>query len=1013
MVTTLDLSEWGDNLTVDLQASPPYYETTGDQSSREELVSTASTTYAIRTVYGDASHDNAIIGSAQGDSLYGGAGANAINGMCGNDFMTVGHYESESNSYHLGAISLDDIVSGGNGTDTLAFDGASGSTPLDNVTSIEYIQLGSSAVNIQTTPDALVDAGATLTLDGSLSSQVTFWANNDTNSHFYLIGGSGDDYLKGSGLADTLFGGAGNDCLSGLGGDDTIFGTGGGNDTLLGGDGNDRFSLGTDLTGSDEINGGDGADSLYFTDNGTGSDELTNVTGIEHIILGNANTHIVYSPSETGTITINGSAITAANTLNYNGADATQYQHIIGGAGSDSITGGSGNDTLEGGAGADTLNGGSGVNMLSYASSTAGVNVNLSTNMASGGHADGDVLTSGSFHGVIGGSGNDTLIGTRHNERFEGGAGNDRIDGSGGADTGAGIGVDTIMGGAGNDTIVISTPVGAGSIYNGEAGTDTLELQTTAIFTAASVSGIEVIYFASAGKTATFGVAQMGAWTLSTFDPGSASTLGITGTAGNDVIDLTTLTLGTNWGLSGNVIAIQAGLGDDLIRASASAEYIAGGEGFDTLDYSGSTAGVSVNLQTASVAGGYANNDSISGIAAVIGSDFADTLAGSDDSTNALYGGGGNDSFIMSTYLEAEDTVSGGDGTDTLTFTYNGGDVLTNVTGIEHITLGDAATTLVGHDTLADYLSTFTLDATALSGGNNLDWDGTFIANFRQHVIGSAASDTIVGGSSHDTLLGGAGKDWLEGGAGCDSLDGGGNDELQRELDIASYENEEYAINANLFTGRVTGGGYTDTISGIEGIRGTTLGDTFVGDSGWVNLFFDGGGSDSYDGNSEHDPDEDTGFDIVSYHYATAGITAIMIGTSGSVTLGGNVDTLTDIDMIWATPYDDLLTGGEGDEEFMPGEGDDVVDGGGSEDWDSVTYWALDSGVNVTWVTDHWQVTDPDVNWTDTLTNIEAIEGSAGDDSFTGSNNNDHFSGWAGADAFDGGNGMDTVSYEE
>src|SRR4051812_27099274 len=49
-----------------------------------------------------------------------------------------------------------------------------------------------------------------------------------------LFGGAGNDTLIGGSGNDELFGGAGNDILEGKGGDDLLFG-GAGNDTLIGG----------------------------------------------------------------------------------------------------------------------------------------------------------------------------------------------------------------------------------------------------------------------------------------------------------------------------------------------------------------------------------------------------------------------------------------------------------------------------------------------------------------------------------------------------------------------------------------------------------------------------------------------------------------------------------------------------------------------------------------------------------------------------------------------------------
>lgn len=146
---------------------------------------------------------------------------------------------------------------------------------------------------------------------------------------------------------------------------------------------------------------------------------------------------------------------------------------LVGGAGNDSLVGGSGNDTLEGGAGADTFvetdGTGGGIDELSYASDTQGVNVNLATGAASGGHAQGDVFAGQQFENLRGGSGNDTLTGSTHRDNILwGGAGDDSIV------TNLG---DSAFGEAGNDTIIGSPESGAGTEdwLDGGDGNDLIE----------------------------------------------------------------------------------------------------------------------------------------------------------------------------------------------------------------------------------------------------------------------------------------------------------------------------------------------------------------------------------------------------------------------------------------------------------------------------------------------------------------------------------------------------------
>lgn len=106
---------------------------------------------------------------------------------------------------------------------------------------------------------------------------------------------------------------------------------------------------------------------------------------------------------------------------------------LSGGAGADVLVGGTGDDILSGGAGGDHLSGGVGDrDMVSYAGSGAGVSVDLSAQTASGGDAEGDVLSG--FEGVEGSSFADVLIGSDGNDIIRPGLGADEVYGGGGMD---------------------------------------------------------------------------------------------------------------------------------------------------------------------------------------------------------------------------------------------------------------------------------------------------------------------------------------------------------------------------------------------------------------------------------------------------------------------------------------------------------------------------------------------------------------------------------------------------
>ena len=100
---------------------------------------------------------------------------------------------------------------------------------------------------------------------------------------------------------------------------------------------------------------------------------------------------------------------------------------LTGGDRSDDIRGGEGNDILDGRPGPDLFYGGAGIDTVSYASSDAGVRVDLANDGASapatGGHAEDDIL-----HGIENLAGSrfaDVLIGNDGANRFTGGAGAD------------------------------------------------------------------------------------------------------------------------------------------------------------------------------------------------------------------------------------------------------------------------------------------------------------------------------------------------------------------------------------------------------------------------------------------------------------------------------------------------------------------------------------------------------------------------------------------------------------
>ncbi len=125
---------------------------------------------------------------------------------------------------------------------------------------------------------------------------------------------------------------------------------------------------------------------------------------------------------------------------------------------------------LAGGAGADQLNGSVGIDTADYSASAAGVTVNLRTNTATGGDAQGDRFDS--IENLIGTAQRDVMTGNGAANRIEGRGGSDELFGGGNDDTLlGGVGSDRLFGEAGNDTL----EGGFGTDrLDGGAGRDTL-----------------------------------------------------------------------------------------------------------------------------------------------------------------------------------------------------------------------------------------------------------------------------------------------------------------------------------------------------------------------------------------------------------------------------------------------------------------------------------------------------------------------------------------------------------
>ncbi|SMQ25680.1 type I secretion C-terminal target domain (VC_A0849 subclass) [Pseudomonas helmanticensis] len=162
------------------------------------------------------------------------------------------------------------------------------------------------------------------------------------------------------------------------------------------------------------------------------------------------------------------------------------------------------------------------------------------------------------------------------------------------------------------------------------------------------------------------------------------------------------------------------------------------------------------------------------------------------------------------------------------------------------------------------------------------DYHGTYTAN-DNHGGSDTANVTITYQDGH-TLTGTSGDDVLVAGTGDNILNGGdGNDVL-------------------------TAGSGNNELHGGAG----------------NDLLYSGPGNDLLDGG--------TGIDTASYAHATAGVT-VNLGLLGAQnTLGAGTDTLTGIENLVGSNFNDTLTGDNNNNVINGGLGNDILNGGGGDD---------------------------------------------------------------------------------
>ena len=888
-------------------------------SAGDTLLGTSGNAVLTSTISGGAGNDN-ITGGTYNDSIDGGDGADTVVGSTGNDNITLGAGNDVYQTTQANFAALTTIA-GGDGTDKLYLTNITAVTDsaFANKTSLETVTSGTAGLAVTLGTYAAATGVATVTFAGT-SSSIT------------------DTVTAGSTFTNNL---TVNFDASVSGDSNKVIGTGYTKILTVNATSATAFD-----TGTASITGGSGtADTLNLVAGTYSSTNLQYVTAIENINVTNpsagaADASLTLSANNLvsgSTLTVSGAAIVdSSKSLTVNGTNVAAGQLIVvGGTGGDTITGSASataGDSLSGGAGndtfafaygnlssADTVIGGegthdvlkitgagtvtdtaftsiSGVEDLTY---SAAETITLGAYAAAAGIAkivdtsDALSLTLGAAYTnnltVALDSGNDTVTGTLYTGNMTVTVAAANLDSS-----------DTLTAGDGTSDTLTVTYAGSGltlpstvtgfetfkSATNVASGTLTLVDANVAAAKAATVD-----FSANTSTAVGFNASAELDGSITYIGGGGADTVSITGSSLGDSINLgagdDSLVVTSDTYLTSND-TINGGDGTDTMTLSGSGGTLAdvaftNVTSFNYLTFSGATTHTVVAGAAFQTAGFTSINGSTGGDSITIGSGVTRNLTidtkinatANDDLINASgYTGNltvkatasGAGTYVAA--VDADDTFTGGSGSDTLTLylldtDYGSGSVgstvqgssgttdtitsaqLANITKFEIIKTGtddvaiitlndaNAVDSSIKVDTSANATKSVTLDA-ANEDDSTLWYVG---GNGASTVTGTTKADTITGGSGDDSFTGGAGNDSISGGSGNDTIWGGlgvdtmtggaGNDTFQ--INSTGFETGTLSP-AVVYYGGVVASGSSVSTAGFDKITDFGAGDAlYVG----------------------------------------------------------------------------------------------------------------------------------------------------------------------------------------
>jgi Ca2+-binding RTX toxin-like protein len=468
---------------------------------------------------------------------------------------------------------------------------------------------------------------------------------------------------------------------------------------------------------------------------------------------------------------------------------------------------------------------------------------------------------------------------------------------------------------------------------------------------------------------------------------------------------------------SGTSVQFQIDLGgdwDDLfIDGTAAADTFVAGTNGITLDQTSPVGEVDVLLtgtKTLTLRG-RGENDSLSGA--------GDTAAGAPVDGSVwvrFFGGEGNDMLAGGD----DSAFAPGPGDDAMVAGSSGASLqLASAPGPVTVDLAAGTATGEGNDTF--------------SGVN-----GVWGSAFADQLTGDGGDNVLNGNGGNDLIRGAAGDDWILGSFGDDDLDGEtGSDTYPDwyvlyetdddtiadsgagagEDDMADFYGASGPVSVDLAAGTASGVG-TDTLAGIEKVRGTAHADTLLGASGSETLLGLGGadllagrgGADELQGGEGDDllrggagddsADGGPGENTLAFDEALKGVRVSLAAGTAS---GEGMDTFAGIQRVRGSAFGDVLLGSGAAEDLFGLSGADTLVGGGGADLlnggpgrDTAGYAAAPSAVTV----DLGRGKASRGAGADSLLGFENVVGSRFADLLRGS---------AGANVVRGGRGRDTL----